>query len=345
MLLKSYLNNRKQYVSINGFDSNINKIKCGVPQGSCLGPLLFLIYINDFRFCLNHSDTGHFADDTYIMFSSKKLKTIETVINHELKLVSKWMNLNKLSLNTDKTKLIIFHSKQKLLDTDDLSIKLNGKKLELNDNVKYLGMFLDKHLSWDYHINQLSKKLSRANGIISKLRHFTPIKTCLQVYYAIFYSYLVYGSSIWGLTYQKHLDIIYKLQKKCIRLITFSDFYSPTNQLFCDLNLLKVDDIIKSQQLKVIFEFKINRLPSELQKLFKFTNQNHNYETTSASKEFLFIPQINTVSYGNKSIKYRGPYLWNEICKNNPTLNNIKTIFQLKRFLKNYFLSQYNNVI
>ena len=115
--------------------------------------------------------------------------------------------------------------------------------------------------------------------------------------------------------------------------------------MFCDLSLLKVDDIIKSQQLKLIFEFKNNRLPLELQKLFKFTNQKHNYGTTSASKEFLFIPQINTVSYGNKSIKYGGPYLWNEICKNNPTLNNVKTIFQLKRFLKKHFLFQYNNVI
>ena len=82
LLLKSYLNNRKQFVSINGFDSNINTIKCGVRQGSCLGPLLFLVYINDFRYCLNKTNTGHFADDTYIMFSSRKNKTIETVINH-----------------------------------------------------------------------------------------------------------------------------------------------------------------------------------------------------------------------------------------------------------------------
>ena len=290
LLLKSYLNNRKQFVSINGFDSNINTIKCGVPQGSCLGPLLFLIYINDFRYCLNKTNTGHFADDTYIMYSSKKLKTIETVINHELKLVSNWMNLNKLSLNSDKTKLIIFHSKQKTLDTRMVSIKLNGKKLKLEDNVKYLGMFLDKHLTWEFHINQLSKKLSRANGIISKLRHNAPIKTRLQVYYAIFYSHLTYGSSIWGLTYEKNLDTIRILQKKCIRLITFSDFRSPTNQLFYDLNMLKVDDIITSQQLKIIFEFKNNKLPSEVHKLFALTNQNHNYETSSSSKDFLFIP-------------------------------------------------------
>ena len=342
LLLKSYLYNRKQFVSINGFDSNINTIKCGVPQGSCLGPLLFLIYINDFRYCLNKTNTGHFADDTYIMFSSKKIKTIETVINHELKMVSNWMNLNKLSLNTDKTKLIIFRSKQKPFDSNMLSIKLNGKKLKLEENVKYLGMYLDQHLTWEYHINQLSKKLSRANGIISKLRHNAPIKTCLQVYYAIFYSHLIYGSSIWGLTYEKNLESIRLIQKKCIRLLTFSEFRCPTNKLFCDLQLLKVDDIIKIQQLKLIFEFKNNMLPSELNKLFKLTNQNHNYETSSSFKNFLFIPQINTVSYGSKSIKYRGPYLWNDTCNNNPSLNEVQSTIQLKKNLKNYFLSRYD---
>ena len=84
----------------------------GVPHGSSLGPLLFLIYINYFRLCLNETDSGHFADDTFIMYSSKKLKSIETVVNTELKQVSSWLKLNKLSLNSDKTELIFFHSQQ-----------------------------------------------------------------------------------------------------------------------------------------------------------------------------------------------------------------------------------------
>ena len=83
-LLKSYLSNRKQYVSINGFDSEVKDVSCGVPQGSSLGPLLFLLYINDFRFCLSKTSSGHFADDTFIIYNSKKAKTIETVINTEL---------------------------------------------------------------------------------------------------------------------------------------------------------------------------------------------------------------------------------------------------------------------
>ena len=106
-----------------------------MPQGSYLGPLLFLIYINDFRFCLDKTETGHFADDTYILYGNSRINSIETVINTELKLVSNWLRLNKLSLNATKTELVIFRSKWRKLDRD-MIIKLNGKRLTPTDNVK-----------------------------------------------------------------------------------------------------------------------------------------------------------------------------------------------------------------
>ena len=199
-LIQSYLNNRKQMISVNGFDSELRDVLCGVPQGSSLGPLLFLIYINDFRMCLHKTESGHFADDTFILFGSDKLGTIESTVNYELKLVSRWLRLNKLSLNTKKNELIFFRSKQHLLNYADITIKFNGIKLTPVDYVKYLGIFIDKYLSWNYHIMQLSKKLSIAIGILSKLRYNTPIETCLHVYYAIFYSHLTYGCNVWGLT-------------------------------------------------------------------------------------------------------------------------------------------------
>ena len=131
------------------------------------------------------------------MYSSKKLKSIETVMNTELKLVATWLRLNKLSLNSNKTELIFFHSKRHTLNYDGISIKFNNKKIFPVDSIKYLAMYIDKYLSWNIHIQQLSKKLSRANGILSKLHHNAPIGICLQVYYAIFYSHLIYGCNIW----------------------------------------------------------------------------------------------------------------------------------------------------
>ena len=146
-LFQSYLSNRKQYVSINGSVSEISDITCGVPQGSSLGPLLFLIYINDFRLSLNKTSAGHFADDTFITYNSKKLKTLETVVNTELKQVVKWLNLNKLSLNTGKTELIFFHSKRHTMSYDNISIKFNGFKLTPVTHIKYLGMYIDRYLT------------------------------------------------------------------------------------------------------------------------------------------------------------------------------------------------------
>ena len=108
-------------------------------------------------------------------------------------------------------------------------------------------MYIDKYLSWTFHIQQLSKNLSKANGILSKLRHNAPINTCLHVYYDIFYSHLIYGCSLWGLTTDENLNNIEILLKKCLRIMTFSDFNSHTNPLFIDFKLLKVRDIIKSQ--------------------------------------------------------------------------------------------------
>ena len=178
-LLKSYLTNRKQYVSVNGSDSEIKSVTCGVPQGSSLGPLLFLIYINDLRTSLTKTSCGHFADDTFIIFHSKKAKTIETIVNTELKEVVKWLQLNKLSLNASKTELIFFRSNKHPLNHDNISIKMNGLRLTPVCHVKYLGMFLDQFLNWNVHIDELSKKLSRANGILSKLRYNAPLDKCL----------------------------------------------------------------------------------------------------------------------------------------------------------------------
>ena len=355
-LLKSYLSNRKQFVSINGFDSEIKDVTCGVPQGSSLGPLLFLLYINDFRLCLEKTSSGHFADDTFIIYNSKKLKTIETVVNTELKQVIKWLRLNKLSLNAAKTELIFFHSKKRPVNYDSISIKFNGFKLTLVDHVKYLGMYLDSYLNWEYHIHELSKKLSRANGILSKLRYNVPSEICLKVYYSIFYSHLINGCNIWGLTSEENIYKIEVLQKKCIRILTFSPFNSHTNELFRDLKILKVRDVIKLYQLKLVYDFLNNRLPSDLMSLFRRSSDVHQTQVLNSSvNNHLYIPRIRTSTYGNKSIRYHCAKLWNEVFKNGSIqvkdirekhshiqLENMKNVFSFTNALKRHFIYHYS---
>ena len=134
----------------------------------------------------------------------------------------------------------MFHSTRHPIDTL-ISIKLDGKRLVPVDYVRYLGMYIDKRLDWDVHIHHMCKKLSRANGILSKLRHNTHREVCLIVYYAIFFSHLIYGCNIWGLTTEENLKKV--LQRKCVRIITISDVDSHANTLFIDLKLLKVRDV------------------------------------------------------------------------------------------------------
>ena len=354
-LIKSYLSNRKQFVSINGYDSEIKDVTCGVPQGSSLGPLLFLLYINDLRLSLSQTSCGHFADDTFIVYNSKKPKTIETVINFELKKVTKWLRLNKLSLNAAKTEVIFFRSNRHSLDYNKISIKMNGIKLTPVDYIKYLGMYIDKNLDWNHHIHELIKKLNRANGILSKLRYNTTLDICVQVYYAIFYSYLIYGCNVWGFTSEENINAIQVLQNKCLRIMTFAPYNSNVDQSFIDLKMLKVKDVIKLQQLKVVYDFQDKTLPDDLMDLFRLSSNIHttNQTLNSALNNLIHIPKIKTVSYGSHSIRYHCAKLWNQMFRNGTfridsnrvndvNLSQVNSFHYLKKKLKQHFLYEYS---
>ena len=152
---KSYLSNRNQYVSINGFDSGPTSINCGIPQGSVLGLLLFLLYINDLNQAIKFCKVHHFADDTNLSCLSNSIKKLNKLVNTDLKHLVNWLNANKISLNVKKTEMVIFKSNQKKFE-GDLKMKLCGKKLYPTESIKYLGVKIDTILSWKYHVNDLS---------------------------------------------------------------------------------------------------------------------------------------------------------------------------------------------
>ena len=156
------MSNRNQYVSINGYESGLAALNCGVPQGSVLGPLLFLLYINDLNQAIKFCKVHHFADDTNLLCLSNSIKKLNKLVNADLKHLVNWLNANKISLNVKKNEMVIFKSKQKTFE-GDLKIKSCDKRLYPTESVKYLGVKIDTNLGWQYHVNDLSITLNRAN--------------------------------------------------------------------------------------------------------------------------------------------------------------------------------------
>ena len=223
----SYLINRIQTTQIGSHVSEKQNTLCGVPQGSVLGPLLFLIYVNDIYKASNKLEFFLFADDTNLLYANKNLRSLETVMNDELLKIVDWLTANKLSLNVKKTNYIIFHPYQKRLNYD-VNIKILDSRvnkyfnLERKEYVKYLGVMIDNHLSWKHHINYVALKISRNIGILSKLRHFVPPKTLFGIYNSLIFPYLSYGLVAWGQAAKTHLEKLLTLQKRAVRLINFA---------------------------------------------------------------------------------------------------------------------------
>ena len=211
-LFESYFANRKQFVSINGFASSTSIIASAVPQGSVLGPLLFLLCINDLYVAIKYCTVHHSADDTNLLIINKSLKRLNKLLNSDLKNLTNWLNANKISLGVSKTELIIFKPKRKPLDFN-MKIKLNGKRLCPTDSVKYLGVKIVNKLNWKSHVNVTPTKSNRANAMLYKVRDFLNANILKSIYYALFESHINYACIIWGQNIST-INRIYILQKK-----------------------------------------------------------------------------------------------------------------------------------
>ena len=308
---ESYLSNRSQYVVYEETKSKQSPLLTGVPQGSVLGPLLFLIYMNDIYKASEKFNSVLFADDTTL---DNPLKTFDMIgannkldrsaltnnLNSELNKIFDWLCANKLSLNIGKTKFMIFHYRQRKINDIIPDLKIKDCKLKHVTDFNFLGTVFDENLNWNLHTQKIANKVSRTVGLLSRLKRTLPQHTLRLIYTSLVLPHLQYGILNWGF----NLGRIYKLQKRAVRYITCSRYNAHTTPIFSELKLLKLEDIFKIALLKFHFKYENNQLPQYFSNMFLTENVTHDHDTRQRVQD---RPQRPHKSSSDKTIRYHMP--------------------------------------
>jgi hypothetical protein len=324
----SYIQDRSQRVIINHdgtkYKSSPKTIHQGVPQGSVLGPILFLIYINDLPGVLQGITGSHpisFADDTNVIISAATTSDLLTRCTLVTQQIHSWATQNFLKINVEKSQVIQFVHKNAPMQV--INIPLEVQFLSQVESAKFLGLFLNSHLYWDSHIDMLLKKLNSVIYLIRSIRYTVSIDVLISLYYGLCYSHIVQTILFWGSSPQA--ISVFKLQNKIVRLMTNAKYDDPSLPLFRELNLLPLPCIYIFSAIV----FTKNNLSSYV------TNADiHNHSTRNASNLH--------VSFTRTKCTYNGPRNMGLIFYNKlPVhLKNNKPVSQFKSLLKNFLLGE-----
>ena len=324
-LIKNYITDRKQQVRLNASLSDAKCTNIGLPQGSVISPLLFLLYINDINYLSTKMAIILYADDTTLVFQNNSYADLINTCNTELEKFRNWSIANRLSLNVNKTHVLLVSNRT----PDHIpNIYYGGNLLEVKNNCTFLGVIIDDKLKFVDHIKHISNKISKSVGILYKLKDCVPKNILIQLYYSLAYPYIQYCNLIYANTFNTHLDPLIKLQKKLIRAIDNAPYLAHTNNLFFNNRILKLDDINK--YCTGVYMFK-NR------HLFVTTNSIHNHNTRQRNN--LRTPFQRTC-VTQQSMTYRGPLVWNSLP---PRIRGIATLDSFKNNLKTHLLSNYQS--
>ena len=351
---RNYLSERSQFVSVNNASSSLLNILSGVPQGSILGPLLFLIYINDLPLCSNFL-TLLFADDTTLLLSNANIHELIIQVNLELQKISNFFRYNKLALHPLKTYFMVFSNNIAIKEMN-IQIYINSNNAEENlpcnvhqvtrikqeddtPAVRFLGVYFDPNLNFSHHIKLITAKISKALFILRSSKNFLTVKAKKAVYYSLIHCNLIYCMPIWSCTSQANLKPLIKLQKAAIRIITNAKYNDHTEPIFKSLCILPLDKLIYFFNLQIMQRFKQGFLPSSFNNTW-ITNdfrRDNNFEITLRHDNDFSIPFARLASSDKRPL-VNLPKLWQNFTEESIKIFRNRIEFNAK--LRSHLLNQ-----
>ena len=334
-LISTYLKSRHQIVQDGNIKSSRRLITSGVPQGSILGPILFILYINDLSFEIENTIIDMYADDGTIYSKHKELGKIELDLQLNLNAINKWCFLNNMAINAQKTKCMVLGSNFKLRNAKPINIVVNSVSIENVTSKKLLGITLDSTLSWKAQVNSVTKKVNSKIALLKRINYFLNDDMRKMFYNAYIVPLMDYCCSIWGKTLKCHIDKMTILQKRVAKTILFKPIRTPSRELFLCLDWLTFENRCKYQTALLVYK-SLNRLTPKYMDNIVQLAKNKTYGLRSASRKDISHVRYKT-SYKKQSFSCHSTFVWNSLPD---SLRTSKTVSSFKRNSKLFLLKQ-----
>ena len=335
MQLDSYLRDRSQYLTYGSFESEKGRVECGVPQGSVLGPLFFLLYVNDMVRASDEIDLVLFADDTNIFCKGKSHSELFERVNRGLLAISKWFRCNKLTLNLKKTEYVYFGGPGGRIVPQG-GIKIGSETINRVSGARFLGVWVDEGLKWAGHIERVRAKVGRLLGVLGRAWATLGGQSVRQLYNALVLPHLQYCLLVRGDIEEgrnkKYGESLLWYQKRFMGLIADVKGKYHSDPYFSKFNILKIHDLYK-QQLRVhAWKFTRGKLPESQVALLTKVSEVHRHNTRSAKSGLFYSTQ------DHRSVGYRIPREWQSLTEE---LRQVSSLGGFKKKSKGEFIAEY----